>query len=338
MKYRIKKIRREGWAETEDKLFRPVEDVTPVVPETAELPEGEDEIYIIDDDTSDTEDEGTVVFTPPTPANSAKGSPFDILKTKEGKLIAALVGGFAVLLILFTVIVIALSGGEEPDNNAGSSSTDHAHNYQTIVDKKATCTDKGVTKEKCSICGYITGEETVDALGHKWKVDDKNSKEATCEEAGVEARECERCSEKETVTLEPTEHDWKEDHSDQATCEEDGTVVKTCKTCGKRETETQQAKGHTWIQTTTEEATCETEGKINFRCASCTETKTEVTAKKEHELSDPVRTEPTCALEGKEVAFCSLCKKNVTVVIEKLPHDLESATCESGEKERIFYG
>lgn len=343
MKYRIKSIRREGWVETEEKLFRPAEEVTPVVIPDETVGDGEAEIYIIPDEEPATESDDTVIFTPPAPAapekqpekNGEKKPLFPFLKTKESKVIAGVIGGFALLLIIFIIVVVAMSSGDGGDNVDGGNNTGHTHVFQTIVDTQATCTEKGITKEKCSVCGFTTGEESVDALGHKWKKDESNSEDATCEKEGKEVRQCERCGEKETVTLEPLEHDWEEDFTNQATCEKDGTIVKTCKNCGKKETEEQQAKGHTWIETTSTEATCEKEGEINFRCASCEEKKTEVTAKKEHDLSDPVRTEPTCEKEGSEVATCRTCGNEVVTTIEKLPHELEPATCETGEKCKV---
>lgn len=306
MKYRIKNIRRESWVETEEKLFRPAEDVAPIIlPEEEPVKESVDEIYIIPDEEPEAKSEETVLFTPPL--QNVSGQPKEekkplipFLKTKESKIMAALIGGFALLLIIFIVVVLCLGPGNKTNDdddqpNDSNVTAGHTHDYKTIIVKDATCTEDGAVIEECSVCKYSAeGEQTVDALGHKWKTDKNKTVEATCEEDGELHRVCERCK--------------------------------------LTETETQQAKGHTWIETDTTEATCTEEGETKSRCTNCDEKKTETEPKKEHDLADPVRTEPTCAAEGKEVATCNDCGKEEVTLIEKLPHDLEPATCESGEK------
>ncbi len=308
MKYRIKNIRRESWVETEEKLFRPAEDVAPIIlPEDEPIQEITDEIYIIPDEEPEAKAEETVLFTPPLPPvneqpKEEKKPLIPFLKTKESKIMAGLIGGFALLLVIFIIVVLCLgpenntSDDEQP--NGSNNTTTHIHDYKTIIIKEVTCTEEGAVIEECSICKYSAeGEQTVDALGHKWKTDKNKTVEATCEEDGEIHRECERCK--------------------------------------LTESEVQPAKGHTWIETGTTEATCTEEGETKLRCTNCDKKETKTEPKKEHELSDPVRTEPTCDKEGKEVATCTVCGKEEVTLIEKLPHETEPATCESGEKCKV---
>lgn len=65
------------------------------------------------------------------------------------------------------------------------------------VEKAPTCTEEGINKKVCNICGQTVGTVTVSAKGHslgEWE----NVKAATCTEAGTDKRVCSICGEEET--------------------------------------------------------------------------------------------------------------------------------------------
>ena len=126
------------------------------------------------------------------------------------------------------VIQTALAKGDENAN----------HNWQNgQVLQPATCTDDGLRRMNCSVCG-ATKNTIIPATGHQW--------------------------DNGTVTVAPT-------------CTQTGTLKKTCPACGEQKSETIPATGvHLWDNgTVTEKATCVGPGKRIFTCSSCGTRKTE---------------------------------------------------------------
>jgi hypothetical protein len=103
--------------------------------------------------------------------------------------------------------------------------------------KAATCTEKGLTAYKCSVCGTALEGKEIPALGHDW--DETIKKAATCKEEGLINRICKRCNLAEAnVKVEKLPHTWDEGKiTKEATKEADGEKTFTCTVCGETKTE-----------------------------------------------------------------------------------------------------
>lgn len=74
---------------------------------------------------------------------------------------------------------------------AYASTCPHAGSV-SISTIKATCTKKGKKVVKCSRCGKVLSTQTTgNALGHKWKVEQKSATES---ERGYYRKSCTRCN------------------------------------------------------------------------------------------------------------------------------------------------
>ncbi len=179
----------------------------------------------------------------------------------------------------------------------------HEHTFvTTVID--ATCTEKGYTEKKCSVCGYTEKSDETDAVGHKWD-DGVITKAATCKEDGVRTFTCTVCKETKTETV-------KGDHAYVATvvkptCTEKGYTETKCSVCGKTEkSDYTDALGHKWDDgVITKEATCKEDGVRTFTCMVCKETKTEA-VKGDHAYVKTV-VNPTCTEKGYTETKCSVC-------------------------------
>lgn len=102
-----------------------------------------------------------------------------------------------------------------------------AKGHTIVIDSAVppTCTESGLTEgEHCSVCNEILVAQVVaDALGHsigEWRT----VKKPTCENDGVERRDCDNCDYYETRALATSGHNW---------TEYDG--YKICESCGETE-------------------------------------------------------------------------------------------------------
>lgn len=185
-----------------------------------------------------------------------------------------------------------------------------------------TETTKGIWNRTCTVCGKT--ETHIDFLppasactAHTPVVDEENSIEATCTDAGVTAYKCSVCGialeGKETAAL---GHDWDVTVKTPATCKEEGKANRICKRCGEAEIDVKLDKvAHTWDEgKITKEATKEADGEKTFTCTVCGETKTEA-----------VKWEP-----AKDPKYTMTASYNGTAVTGKLVHD--DSTVEAAAK------
>lgn len=138
----------------------------------------------------------------------------------------------ALMALSFCLPLMGLSScGGQGDNPSSSVITSHDHVYETVSERKATCTEKGNKTERCSICGKETSEETP-PLGHSFSPWAKKS-DPTCTEAEILERNCTRegCEEEETKESEPAlGHLWgewvREGEKMSRTCSREGCEEK----------------------------------------------------------------------------------------------------------------
>ena len=84
---------------------------------------------------------------------------------------------------------------------------EHEHTYTWTTTKEASCTEKGEETETCT-CGAIRETREIEALGHKWVVDEEQTVEATCKKSGCIVKKCETCGEQEMEYPEELGHDF----------------------------------------------------------------------------------------------------------------------------------
>ena len=229
-----------------------------------------------------------------------------------------------------------------------------------------TCTEAGLKSKYCSRCKQWVDTQTIDALGHDYKVTSDHA--ATCTEKGLKIETCSRCSDQKRTETDALGHvdANKDDKCDRCgaslktepedpcanghdiekkviepTCTEKGKTVITCKRCSyKAEENETPALGHHMVTEEAVEATCEHEGKTEKkycdRCNLVVEESKKI-AKKDHEgvAENPVAA--TCVKEGSTGRIvCKWCGKELqpATVTPKTGHDYEvkvetEATCTS---------
>lgn len=182
------------------------------------------------------------------------------------------------------------------------------------------------------VCDHAWGE---------WVV----TKEPTCTEKGEETRECSKCGEKETRSIDMIPHSYGEWVVTKApTCSEKGEETRTCSVCGHKETREVAKLDHAWGEWTQVKApTCTEEGLEERTCSACGEKETRKVAKVDHKWSDwKTVKEATCTEDGLKERTCSVCGEKETKVIPAAEGHAwgewtvtKEATCtEDGERTR----
>lgn len=195
----------------------------------------------------------------------------------------------------------------------------------------ASCTEKGVTVEICSVCDYYN-ISWQNALGHELEFVEVIL--PTCLEDGSIVYVCTVCKEVMTITLPATDHiSVHKEVTKQVTCTEDGEIVTKCLDCNTvLDTEVVVATGHKageWYVTV--EPTCTTKGTMALNCTVCGElVMTKQTDAYGHvEGIWKTTVEPTCTAEGKQIKNCAVCGVIVkTASISMLSHNYETTETE----------
>ena len=186
-----------------------------------------------------------------------------------------------------------------------------------VVEKRATCTEKGIQIITCLRCGKEK-EEEIPAVGHVVVRDEKIP--ATCETDGLtEGNHCSVCGKilTEQNIIPATGHKEVKDVAVAETCEKDGlTEGSHCSVCGKILVAQNivKATGHAWDEgIVTKEATCEESGIKTYTCTSCKATKNEDIKAFGHKEVKNAAVEATCEKDGlTEGSHCSVCNKVLT--------------------------
>ncbi len=136
-----------------------------------------------------------------------------------------------------------------------------------VVERKATCTERGYRWRICNRCG-LRDESEPKKKDHdfsKWKV----LKEATCSKKGERVRTCENCGyeEKEEYYEDHTFGDWT--ILKAPTCTEKGERVHTCQVCGAEKKQELDMLPHDFDYVITTEATDHSAGVRSKICKVC---------------------------------------------------------------------
>ena len=198
-------------------------------------------------------------------------------------------------------------------------------NGEWIVEKEATCTEKGSKYQVCSVCEETIRTKALQKLGHTdgaWIID----KEATCTDTGSAHQICSVCEATlKTVTLPRLGHTdgaWITDI--EPNCTEDGSKHQVCSVCDATlRTETITKLGHTggaWI--IDKEPNCTEDGSKHQVCSVC-----EVSFKEEtipaigHSFGEWNITQvATCAMDGQKerICFCNF-KETISYSVQHNP-------------------
>lgn len=131
----------------------------------------------------------------------------------------------------------------------------------------------------CGVCGNTENRASKNITpelceGHKWIIDEENTKAATCTEAGKTAYICEYCllSKGAAEEVPALGHDWDVTVKKAATCKEEGIVNRICKRCNLAETNVKVEKlAHVPGEPEVTPATTEKEGSKVVKCTLCGE-------------------------------------------------------------------
>ena len=164
-----------------------------------------------------------------------------------------------------------------------------------------------LTMSVLTACDLFNKEEEHEHDFGKWKVE----KEATCEKAGEQVRECD-CGEEESEEIPKLEHEYKSEVTQEATCAAEGVTTFTCSGCGHTYTEPIAKTAHTYTSAVTTPATCAAEGVTTFTCSGCSDTYTEPIGKISHIYTSAVTTPASCVSDEITTFTCSGCSDSYT--------------------------
>ena len=223
--------------------------------------------------------------------------------------------------------------------------TEHSWDAGTIVEE-ASCTEEGIEKITCTVCGESKTEKVAPA-GHIVVKDE--AIEATCTTTGkTEGSHCDVCNEvlQEQKVIPKKGHTVVKDEAVEATCTATGkTEGSHCSVCNEvlQKQEVIPKTDHRWDDgEIVTEATCTETGIKKISCTVCGESKTESVAPTGHTVVKDEAVEATCTATGKtEGSHCSVCNEVLQeqAVIPKTEHSWDEgeivteATCtEAGMK------
>ena len=200
--------------------------------------------------------------------------------------------------------------------------TEHSWDAGTIVEE-ASCTEEGIEKITCTVCGESKTEKVAPA-GHIVVKDE--AIEATCATTGkTEGSHCDVCNEvlQEQKVIPKKGHTVVKDEAVEATCTATGkTEGSHCSVCNKvlQEQAVIPQTDHSWDDgEIVTEATCTEAGMKKISCMACGESYTEEILAAGHTYGEyQIVKEATETEEGILVRNCSVCGKAEFVTIPKV--------------------
>ena len=230
--------------------------------------------------------------------------------------------------ILMLIIAIALCACLFGLTSCGG----HEHTWSSgyTVVKEASCTETGVSAQKCIDCGEFNMEDSrVIPASHNWSIEFTVDTAATCHSIGYKSVKCTLCGEINTATVTEIpmlQHSWgtalvvlKE-----ASCTEDGVRAITCNLCQEKQpgSEVPFPAGHRWAGATTvlTAATCTTDGSRGVKCLTCGEvdqTTVEIIPAGHVYDNVTVKVIATVFNDGLREGVCTRCNAEVSEVVPK---------------------
>ncbi|MBR5264017.1 MAG: hypothetical protein IKV50_04900 [Clostridia bacterium] len=195
-------------------------------------------------------------------------------------------------------------------------STPANHQYEAVV-TEPTCTEEGYTVYTCSVCGDVSVDEIVPALGHTYE---SVVIEPTCEKDGYTVHTCHCGDSYITDTVASLGHNF-EESTVPPTCEKDGSLLFTCSYCGRVDSKILPPIGHNYKETYTH-ATCTEQGYATFTCENCGDSYIgNYVDPLGHSWDEGVVTvQPTEEQEGAKLFTCENCGETYTEALPRLEH------------------
>ena len=172
----------------------------------------------------------------------------------------------------------------------GDKADSSKHVIKVTPLRPATCTEKGIGRKYCTVCGENLGYELL-KVEHKYVKDEAKSIDAKCDADGLLVEECSECHDvKKTPITERPDHDW-ETQKLAADCENPARTAKKCKNCGAEESAQvvpgSKPLGHTEV------------------------------------VNEEKSVAATCTEAGRKVTWCKVCHKELSnVEVPALGHNL----------------
>lgn len=213
------------------------------------------------------------------------------------------------------------------DSSDDSGNTDRPEGGEVI--KEPTCSEEGIVKYTCKVCGY-SYTDSIDRVDHDYTIVVSETP-ATCEEDGVIVRKCTWCDETDEETIEATGHEAADDDEGvvikPATCEEEGTIQYTCTKCGQPFTDDIDALGHEYSDpVVVKQPTFKEPGVQQSTCIRCGDVQEEEIPagieSHKHEYTSTITKQPTCTQKGVRTYTCKTkeCGDTYTEEIAALGH------------------
>ena len=212
------------------------------------------------------------------------------------------------------------------------------HKWTEKVIKEANCTQTGLVKKTCELCGDFEYEKTPFKHGEGKEV----VKDATCTKPETVGLYCEKCGEligKVQEVGKALGHDLGKGTEKKADCAGPDRVEYTCKRCGETVVEAieggEAAKEHDW-EAKIVPATCKTKGYEARVCKACGK----VEKDKELPIDEnahvaklgKVIREATCTTNGLGRSVCELCGKELGYITIKAGHKYGDPICDEGKE------
>ena len=212
------------------------------------------------------------------------------------------------------------------------------HKWTEKVIKEANCTQTGLVKKTCELCGDFEYEKTPFKHGEGKEV----VKDATCTKPETVGLYCEKCGEligKVQEVGKALGHDLGKGTEKKADCAGPDRVEYTCKRCGETVVEEieggEAAKEHDW-EAKIVPATCKTKGYEARVCKACgkVEKDKELPIDENAHVAKPgkVIREATCTTNGLGRSVCELCGKELGYITIKAGHKYGDPICDEGKQ------
>ncbi|MBR6950308.1 MAG: discoidin domain-containing protein [Oscillospiraceae bacterium] len=181
----------------------------------------------------------------------------------------------------------------------------HEHQWQTVYEAPASCTEDGSRTRTCTVCGR-SETESIPAPGHDYQA---LITAPTCTEGGYTSHTCSRCGDSYTDSeTNPLGHRWGAwTVSAPSTCTGSGTQTRVClNDPSHTQSHAVPALGHDY-QAVITAPTCTEGGYTSHTCSRCGDSYADSeTPASGHAWGEwKTVTEPTCTQKGSAVRICA---------------------------------